>query len=114
MAEILILARTDLPVDPAIYQRGDPVVVFPDGHLWGTEELNSAKFIIVKIPGVDPETLKSYLARVEQIISPGRTRTIHKCRYQLPLSSLPARYRNKQQISITMTEWTSFVVDKTL
>ena len=119
MAEILVLNRTDLPTDATIYQRGDPVVIFPDGHNWGAEELNSAKFIIVKIAGVAPETLKAYLARVEEIIgvSPSgikRTRTIHKCRYRLPVESLPPRHRNKQQIAVSLTEWTSMIVDKTL
>ena len=40
MAEVLILARTDLALDPRIYQRGDPVVVRPStyalsGHVRG-------------------------------------------------------------------------------
>ena len=70
MAEILIktknVTHSDLEKDRrGCYQRGYPVVVFEDGHIWGREESKQVwivegkdpaqwedKFCIVKIPGL--------------------------------------------------------------
>jgi hypothetical protein len=50
--ELLLIARDDLND----LDRDDILVVKPDGHPWGTEERNAAKFKIVKVPGVDERT----------------------------------------------------------
>lgn len=55
MAELLIKS-TDAPTArQGGWKAGDPVVVKPDGHPWGREELNEAKFKIIKLPGTPPE-----------------------------------------------------------
>jgi hypothetical protein len=41
-----------------VYRKDDVVVIMPDGHTWGSEELNPAKFRIVKFPGVAVDRFK--------------------------------------------------------
>jgi hypothetical protein len=52
------------------YKRGDPVVVMPDGHPWGREELKppaqGGKFVVVKVPGLDPVLVKERLEAPER------------------------------------------------
>jgi hypothetical protein len=42
-----------------LYQRGDVIVIVPDGHPWSEIERTKADWRIVSIPGVDPEALTS-------------------------------------------------------
>jgi hypothetical protein len=63
MAEILVKAIDHVHSDPekdrsGAYKRGMPVLVMPDGHPWGKEE-GPPKFTIVKIPGLDPQTIRN-------------------------------------------------------
>ena len=65
MAEILIKAIDHTHPDPDIdrrgaYKRGMPVVVFEDGHSWGSEEC-LPKFVLIKIPEVSAATVKKYI-----------------------------------------------------
>jgi hypothetical protein len=67
MAEFLVKAVDHTHPDPdedraGAYKVGDIVVVFPDGHTWGSEE-TLPKFVVVKCPGLDVATAR---ARVEQ------------------------------------------------
>lgn len=61
MAEILLRVvdktNEDKALDALCSKRGDVIVVKPDGWPWGTEELKSDVWRVVKLPGVDPETL---------------------------------------------------------
>jgi hypothetical protein len=64
MAEVLVKAIDHIHPDPDIdrqgaYKAGDVVDVRPDGFVWGNEE-RLPKFIVVKIPGVDPATIENY------------------------------------------------------
>ena len=62
MCEILIKAIDAEHPDPiknarGCYKKGDPVVIFEDGHEWGKEE-GLPKFWVLKIPGVPADLLK--------------------------------------------------------
>ena len=69
MAELLVNLRsvTHWNVEKqkrGCYTPGDVVVVMPDGHTWGSEELNTEKFAIVKIPGVTPQEVDAEAVRL--------------------------------------------------
>lgn len=66
MAELLIKAIDATHSAPAkdargCYKRGDPVVVMPDGHAWGTREA-LPKFVLLKVPGVTVAQAQQYIA----------------------------------------------------
>jgi hypothetical protein len=69
MAEVLT-CRNRAPAPPGKedgwWKDEDPVVVMPDGHPWGTEERNLAKFDIVKFPGLSVEALAFLLEEIPE------------------------------------------------
>lgn len=60
MAELLVFNRPGLGKRGS-WEPGDIVDVRPDGHAWGREEFNPAKFRIVKLPRVPLSDLRKYL-----------------------------------------------------
>lgn len=73
--ELLVKAVDHTHSDPQIdaegaYKRGDIIVVMPDGHTWGFEEVKppteGGKAYIVKIPGVDHMPVKEMLESPER------------------------------------------------
>jgi hypothetical protein len=63
MAEILVAAISKTNIlfpekEMALYKRGMPVVVMPDGHPWGAKE-GLPDFVVIKIPGVPVSTLQT-------------------------------------------------------
>lgn len=65
MAEILLRVvdktNEDKALDAQCSKRGDVIVVKPDGWPWGREELKSDVWRIVKLPGVDPDSLRDLI-----------------------------------------------------
>lgn len=62
MAELLVVSQDrNVPDSGARWRKGEVVVARPDGWEWGTEELNSDKFIIVELPGVDVADVEDFL-----------------------------------------------------
>lgn len=66
MAEILlrVVDKTnpdDKALDKQCSKRGDVIVVCPDGWSWGVEELKSDVWRIVKLPGVDPDSMRDLI-----------------------------------------------------
>jgi len=66
MCELLVKAIDANHPDPVIdlagsYKRGDVVVIMPDGHTWGTGELDTNVFAIIKHPGVSVDSMKYML-----------------------------------------------------
>ena len=59
MAELLIYNRTDPDAARRTflngYRLGDVVVVMPNGHQWGSDELNTDKFYILRVPDLTVE-----------------------------------------------------------
>ena len=47
------------------YKKGYVVVIRPDGHKWGKEELNKEKFYIVRIKDAEPEDLQHLVQSYE-------------------------------------------------
>lgn len=88
MAEILIKAAAARQLDARkaarCYQVGDPVVVMPDGHVWGRAE-SLPDFWVLKLPGVSVEEASAFLARGED--------DTRRRQWSLPVADLPANAR---------------------
>jgi len=100
MAELLVKAISASHMDPlkdlTCYKAGDPVVVQPDGHVWGAEE-GLPRFWIIKVPSVTVAQALAYLER-----SPDRTDRLRRL-WRLNVSSLPGNVRNQLQNTGTIT-----------
>jgi hypothetical protein len=64
MAELLVKLRSVFHSDPTkdasgAYKRGQVVVVMPDDHPWGREEV-PPKFFLIKVPGVSVGQVQKY------------------------------------------------------
>lgn len=110
MAEFLIKARNATHADPVkdargCYKRGDIVVVMPDGHLWGSKE-GLPDFVIVKVPGVDHERARKYLAQ-EPVL---------RRRFRIRVDDVPLTIRNQLrdtgQVTVTWTQVRGYLRDK--
>jgi len=64
MAEFLLKAvdagHADPATDRGCWKTGHPVIVMPDGHVWGKEE-TLPTFFILKIPDLDVSLARQYL-----------------------------------------------------
>lgn len=98
--EILVKAISATHADPAkdlaCYKAGDPVVVQPDGHVWGAEE-GLPRFWVVKVPSVTVAQALAYLER-----NPDWTDRLRRL-WRLNVSSLPGNVRNQLQNTGTIT-----------
>ena len=70
MAEILIKAIDQIHSEPekdlaSCAKRGDPIIVKADNWPWGIEEKRppsqAGKFIILKLPGIEPSLVEEYI-----------------------------------------------------
>lgn len=64
MCELLVIAADKKNADPYLdakcYKAGDVVSVCPDGHPWGSAELENPVFRILKLPGVPVSAAVSF------------------------------------------------------
>lgn len=95
MAEILVKAVSASHVDSekdrrGCYKRGMPVVVMPDGHLWGLEE-RMPKFAVLKFPLISVTRVQKYIAeQLDGLGNPFRRRL-----WRVRWDDLPTQDRNK-------------------
>jgi len=97
MAELLLhkAGRGD-PGDSFDYQPGDVVHIAADGHVWGRRELGpDTSFLVLKLPGVDPASLRFLLGDAADHTDPERPAPLAKRRVGLSLSTLPATIRDQ-------------------
>lgn len=104
MAEILIKAIDAIHTDAVkdrrgCYKRGMPVVVMPDGHIWGLEE-RLPKFIVIKIPLVSVDRVLKYIGEWRDIDN--RT-VLQRRRWRIRWADLPLAARNKLQSTGELT-----------
>lgn len=101
MAEILIKAVNRTHEDSGkdkrgCYKRGDPVVVMPDGHVWGALELKppatGGKFVVLKIPGVSVAATKKYIDREVSVVDENVILT--RRLWRIVVDELPSGVRN--------------------
>ena len=97
------------------YKRGDPVVIMPDGHIWGREE-GLPKFFIVKIPGLAVETAKKYIAEQMDSTDPEKPVLFRRRRFGLPVDSLPNPVKNAVNnqgiVTVTLAQARQYMIDK--
>ena len=118
MAEILVKAIDAHHPDPTVdlagcYKRGDPVVIMPDGHQWGSEE-GPPTFYIVKLPGVDPADLQMYNeSHMEEEPErldpegnpmPRMMRSVIRRKYNLDLNTIELEANNEANLDILPSE----------
>ena len=94
MCEILVKAISATHTDPIKDRRGcykqfDPVVVMPDGHVWGAEE-GLPKFWIVKIPGLAVETARRWIASWMDTTDPEKPTVLQRRLYRFDAAKIPA------------------------
>lgn len=71
------------------YKAFDPVVVMPDGHVWGREE-GLPKFWIVKIPGMTVDTARRWIASWVDTTDPEKPTTLQRRLHRLDKAKIPA------------------------
>lgn len=110
MAEFLIKAVDATHADPVkdargCYKRGDIVVVMPDGWTWGSAE-TLPKFVVVKIPGVDAERAKKYLAGTSDL------RRQFRIRVDDVPNTIKSQLRDTGTATVTWSQIRDFLRDK--
>lgn len=139
MCEILLFARNNSHSDPekdrsGCYKRGMPVIVQPDGHVWGIEESKQmwlasgrlatdwpGNFVIVKIPGVSVAKVESLMYNQieddagnpvyeEDGATPKRFR---RRAWKVAVDSIPTTIKNKLladgEVTVTPTQIRNYV-----
>ena len=122
MCEILIKAIDAKHSDPAknergCYKRGDIVVVMPDGHQWGSEE-GLPRFVRVKIPGLDPETVKHIIEPHQDTTDPDPKNWVMLARrkWRVLVDDVPQgiidQLRDNGEVTVTVNQIRNFVKNK--
>lgn len=111
-AEILVKATDSIHPNPTedlrgSYKRGYPVVVMPDGHIWGSKE-GLPNFVVIKIPNISIEKVQKYIQVWQEqtgIDTEGRPiiQTIKRRLWQIRWADLPLAARNKLQTTGQLT-----------
>ncbi len=94
MAELLVKAISATHAVPikdqrGCYKRGMPVVVMPDGHLWGNEE-RLPKFVVIKIPLIGVWAVQKYTAPWMDLTIPSQPETVQRRKWRIRWADLPA------------------------
>lgn len=121
MAEILIKSidavHSNPEKDKGCYKRGDIVDVRPDGHPWGREE-GLPKFVIVKIPGLDPATVMHLMSMNEDRTDPERPMLLARRLWRVLVdseslpSSIKNALKNTGQVTVTLAQIRNYVQNK--
>ena len=123
MAEILIKAVNANHIDPiedqrGCYKRGNPVVVFPDGHKWGKEE-GLPKFFILKITDVSVNVAQEYIQpEYSRILTADGTQVVLTRRlYKFLIDNVPSPIKNQilttGRATASFAEIRSYIQNKT-
>jgi len=104
MCEILVKAVDASHADPirdqsGCYKRGMPVVIMPDGHPWGREEV-PPKFAVLRLPGVSADRVLKYIEPHTQTAGVDRdgnpiSKTVRRRKWIIRLDAMPAAHREK-------------------
>jgi len=95
-------------------QLGDIVVIKPDGWPWGNEE-NLPRYIVIKAPGVDVETVKHLTESLVDSSNPDSPKMKKKRKYQIPQAWMN-QHLDQDAITLTPQEITwalDNIVEKT-
>ncbi len=129
MVELLIKRQANYThSDPVknkrgVYQRGDIVVVMPDGHPWGIEEhpltttYNPPKFFIVKIPGITVAQAQKYLhPETDGVDAEGDPIPVTRRLWRIRADDVPQWVKNEIQnngeVTVTWNQIKTFIRNK--
>lgn len=115
MCELLVKVVDVAHSDPLInmqacYKRGDVVTVQPDGHVWGSAELDTNVFSIVKKPGVSVDDMQYLLNDSKQPIKQTAALKIPALRKVVQQQERDTKTRKRYKIDLT----TEQILDKEL
>lgn len=135
MAELLVCARNlaqdrgyvDKELDSKCYERGDIIVVMPDGWQWGSGETGDSRFRILKIPGVTVAQVQAHMGSETDIDPQNPSKFLRRRAKALDLDSatIPQAVRNwlkeggkvgadgVRSLTVTPAQLLSFVTSKT-
>jgi len=109
MSEILVKAIDAKHADPdkdarGCYKVGMPVVVMPDGHIWGLAE-GPPTFVVIKLPGVSVEAVQKYIESYDD----AEGNPVRRRKWQIRLDSLPVATKtllsNKGEIVVKVGKY---------
>ena len=111
MAEILVRAVNGTCPDPAANSlRGMPIVVMPDGHVWGAGE-RLPEYVIIQLPAVLVSTVQQYTARWETITGDVVT-LLGRRRYLVPEVIVKAAESAGGTYTRTRNQFTRALIDR--
>lgn len=96
MCEALFFVVDRVHPDPYMdvqnFKRGDVIVVEPDGHVWGTDELSNPDWRILKLPNVSVLQAQSFLSEEVDTDPQKPSRMLQKRGFKLDVdaATLPA------------------------
>lgn len=77
---------------------GMPVVIMPDGHIWGNKECMPL-FAVIKIPMIGVDKVEKYISQWEKFIMDAKgnitTELVRRRLWQLQWNDLPTQAKNK-------------------
>lgn len=115
MAEFLIYAKSNTHSDKekeaaGCYQRGDIVVVMPDGHPWGAQE-TLPTFFVLKIPGLDYLKARQFTESHRQdtglLDRDGQKiiKTLRRRAFSLDVANIPRAIKNQLEAGSVTVNW---------
>lgn len=118
MAELLVRildkVNTDKILDSKCTKRGDVISVCPDGWEWGTEEINSAQWAIIKLPNVTTSEASVFLSPEIDIDPQNPSLFLQRRSMKLNLDAMPDITRKVPlSLSFDYTVLSDFKVAKT-
>lgn len=116
MAEILIKAISAVNPDPAkdlrgSYKRGDPVVVMPDGHQWGTEE-RLPKFVVVRITGLSVDQARKYVLPDLDLSGSIRRKRLYRLLVDDVPNAIKTQLRNTGFVVVSFEQVRNYIENK--
>lgn len=122
MAEFLIKAISATNPDPVknergCYKRGDIVDVRPDGWKWGNEE-RLPKFVLVKIPGLDPKAALRFMEAHLDLTNPVEPILLRRRLWNVLVddAGLPTQIKNALrttgEVTVTLAQVRNYIRNK--
>lgn len=122
MAEFLIKATSNTNPNPlkdsrGCYKRGDIVDVRPDGWPWGNEE-RLPRFVVVKIPGLDPDTVMKFMDSQTDSVAIENPTMIKRRLWNLLIddagipNSIKNALRNNGEVTVTLAQIRNYIRNK--
>lgn len=109
MCEVLVRAVDGTCQDPTANPlKGFPVVVKPDGHVWGNGE-RLPEYVVIKIPNISVSQVEKYAGRWFDYTT---MTVLGRRRYQLAATIVDQAVANGGTLTLTRPQFTRNVIDR--